>query len=126
MKRRNEDDATVGEDSFLDTTANLVGVLIILVVVIGTKTQIDAQAYGKQLAEQTPNVAGEVVAEVKALRGALEDQSRQTQAYEFESAYRSLERSRLLEEVALRQEENDQLLNQLDDQERTQIEQQHA
>ena len=49
--RRREEDGSVGEDSFLDTTANLVGILIILVVVVGSKTQVDAAAHSRKLAE---------------------------------------------------------------------------
>ena len=49
---KSQDVSGVGEDSFLDTTANLVGILIILVVVIGAKTKTDAEEYGRQLAEQ--------------------------------------------------------------------------
>ena len=52
MRRRGTDDLAVGEDSFLDTTANLVGILIILVVVIGVKTKVDAEAYGRGLARE--------------------------------------------------------------------------
>ena len=58
MSRR-EQDTTVGQDSFLDTTANLVGILIILVVVVGAKTRIDAVEHSKKQAaeEEMPAVA---------------------------------------------------------------------
>lgn len=37
MARRKEEDLSVGEDSFMDTIANLVGIMIILMVIVGAK-----------------------------------------------------------------------------------------
>ena len=47
MPRHAEEHISVGEDSFLDTTANLVGIMIILVVLVGSKTTTDAHEHGK-------------------------------------------------------------------------------
>ncbi len=42
LRRKRTDDAPLGLDSFLDIIANLVGVVIILVVVLGSRTQEEA------------------------------------------------------------------------------------
>ena len=48
---RRGQDAAAGEDSFLDIVANLVGVLIILVVVVGAKAGTRIQEVVEQPAE---------------------------------------------------------------------------
>ncbi|MEZ6075435.1 MAG: hypothetical protein R3C56_07110 [Pirellulaceae bacterium] len=102
MPRRHAEDASVGEDSFLDTIANLVGIMIILVVVVGSKTKIDAEAYGGELAEKAPPAEwDEPVREVRALQQSLLDTQDQLRAYDLENAYRKLERDSLLDQVTL-------------------------
>ncbi len=105
MRRRNSEDSTVGEDSFLDTTANLVGILIILVVVIGTKTKLEAEAYGRQMAESDPTPRLEEPARAaQALAVSLQQQAVKQQEYELETAYRRAERDQLLASVQLARE----------------------
>lgn len=101
MRRHRPDvDAAVGEDSFLDTTANLVGILIILVVVIGTKTKIDAEEYGRKLAEEESHPQLEQPArQASALLASLGDQKQTLREFDLESEYRKLERDMLLEQV---------------------------
>ena len=53
MARQREQDQGIGEDSFLDTIANLVGILIIFVVIIVTRSQSNALAVAqKEVASQ--------------------------------------------------------------------------
>jgi len=124
MPRRHAEDASVGEDSFLDTIANLVGIMIILVVVVGSKTKIDAEAYGRELAEKSPPAElDEPVREVRALQQSLFDIQDQQRAYDLENAYRKLERDNLLAQVTLAREAVEKHLQTLDKDKRTSIEQ---
>lgn len=110
---KSQDVSGVGEDSFLDTTANLVGILIILVVVIGAKTKTDAEAYGRKLAEQ--GNASEELAEPKrkaiALRDSLKNQQKTLFQYDQEASYREKERDLLLAKVAIAREHVDDKLS---------------
>ena len=103
--RRSQTDMSVGQDSFLDTTANLVGILIILVVVIGTKTKIDAVEYGKKqaAAENEPQIQ-DARREAVALVRSLQDQRIKLAEYQMEQRYRKTERDSLLQKVALARE----------------------
>ena len=124
MSRRHAEDASVGEDSFLDTIANLVGIMIILVVVVGSKTKIDAEAYGRELAEKSPPMElDEPVREVRALQQSLLDTQAQQRAYELENAYRKLERDNLLAQVTLARAAVEEHLQSLDADKRQDIEQ---
>lgn len=124
MPRRHAEDASVGEDSFLDTIANLVGIMIILVVVVGSKTKIDAEAYGRELAEKSPPMElDEPVREVRALQQSLLNTQEQQRAYELENAYRKLERDNLLAQVTLARAAVEEHLQSLDADKRRDIEQ---
>lgn len=125
MPRRHAEDNSVGEDSFLDTTANLVGILIILVVIIGSKTKIDAEAYGRELAAQESTVElDEPVREVQALQNSLMDLERRQQDYELENRYRKLERDSLLTQLSMARAAVEEYLGSLDSEQRASVEQQ--
>lgn len=122
--RRAEENMGVGEDSFLDTTANLVGILIILVVVIGAKTKVDAEAYGRELAkEQSPEVYAEPKRKAKALADSLNAQKRQLNQYELEAEYRKRERDTLLIQVAQAREHIQTKSEDVDDKQREFVQQ---
>ncbi len=126
-RRTNQDDFSVGQDSFLDTTANLVGILIILVVVIGAKTQIDAVNYGKEQAAESDATNLTVVANAtSALITALEKQQHELSSYEQETAYRKLERDMLLGQVAQARSDIEEQLADADLKKRESIEKQQA
>jgi len=123
MTRRNRDEATVGEDSFLDTIANLVGILIILVVVVGAKTKVDAEAFGRGLSKtERMQELEEPLSEAAALEQALISQLTSLEEYELENQYRSLERSALLEKVQLARKSTQEMLDQLDEQQKATVE----
>lgn len=124
MPRRHAEDASVGEDSFLDTIANLVGIMIILVVIVGTKTKVDAEAYGRELAQQMPTEQFEDPRrQVQALQQSLVETQRQQHAYAMENQYRKLERDALLTQVTLAREAVATHLQSLDADKRIEIEQ---
>ncbi|RMF39836.1 MAG: hypothetical protein D6753_12900 [Planctomycetota bacterium] len=102
MRRNRDSDDGIGQDAFLDTTANLVGILIILVVVVGTKTKIDAEEYSRRAAEtQAASDLDAPRAEAQALAEALVRHQRTMVEYELETEYRRAERDALLERVQL-------------------------
>ncbi len=105
MGKRNSDGMEVGQDSFLDITANLVGILIILVVVIGTKTKLDAEEYGRKIQEtETPQEIKSAAGRVRILRQQLGKQQSDLAEYNLEIKYRELERDRILQDVLLTRE----------------------
>lgn len=124
MGQRKSDDVVVGEDSFLDTTANLVGILIILVVIIGTKTKIDAEEYGRSQAAAEQSLAlGDAEHKANALVESLQKQKLKLLEYEFEAQYRKEERDRLMAEVVQARESVERDLSELDHYKREQLEQ---
>ncbi len=126
MPRNEDEHISVGEDSFLDTTANLVGIMIILVVLVGSQTTTDAQEEGKRLAAQVEaeHLLAEPVKRAQGLQQALIEQAMQLQEYSLESEYRREERNRLLEQVALARQAIDSELSSTDEAKRQSIEQQ--
>lgn len=124
MPRRHAEDNSVGEDSFLDTTANLVGILIILVVVVGSKTKIEAEAYGRELAakEPVPELT-EPVREVQALQNSLLELELKQREYELENQYRKHERDSMLAQLSLARAAVEERLKSLDNERRESIEQ---
>jgi hypothetical protein len=126
MTRRNRDEASVGEDSFLDTIANLVGILIILVVIVGAKTKVDAEAFGRGLSKtERFQELEEPLSEAMAVQQALVSQLNSLEEYELENQYRSLERRGLLEKVQLAREASKEVMNQLDEKQKTNVEKDH-
>ncbi|HBE66644.1 MAG TPA: hypothetical protein DDW52_00715 [Planctomycetaceae bacterium] len=122
MARRANFDASVGEDSFLDTTANLVGILIILVVVVGAKTRVDAEAYQRSLVEQSETeVDG---SELRALDAARKENVIDLIKYNQELQYREAERSNLLVRLAVAKEQVEEELIAVDDAKRESIQRQ--
>lgn len=123
MSERNREDHSVGQDSFLDTTANLVGILIILVVIVGAKTKIDAEEYGRKQTE-SDLMAGleQPRAEAAATLEALENLQRDRQQYALETTYRKRERDQLLTHVSMAREHLEEATSELDEQKRIEFE----
>ncbi len=120
---RREEQGNIGEDSFLDTIANLVGILIILVVLIGSKTKVDADAKSREIAEgDITEEALEPAAEAQRLRDAAIDQQKQLIRYAAEVEYRRLERDKMLEQTMLAKEAINDRISKFDEKQREQIE----
>ena len=126
MPRHAEEHISVGEDSFLDTTANLVGIMIILVVLVGSKTTTDAHEHGKEMAAQVEAeyMLAEPVQRAQGLQQALVEQAMQVQEHTLEAEYRRAERDRLLEQVTLARQAVDAELGATDEGQRKSIEKQ--
>lgn len=123
MKRQNRDDAAVGEDSFLDTTANLVGILIILVVVVGVKTKVDAEAYGKAAVEaDISQDLQEPLQQALALEDSYLKQLLDIEEHELETEYRKIERQSILETVIQARQQAEQRMEELDTEQQASVE----
>ena len=124
-QNRSQNNDEVGQDSFLDTTANLVGILIILVVVVGAKTRIDAEEFGrkesqKDLLEGLEQPRAEANAAFQALQKLEQDQKR----YELENEYRRRERDKLLEKVQTARRALEFQTKELDERKQSELQQQ--
>ena len=120
---RREEQSNIGEDSFLDTIANLVGILIILVVLIGGKTKVDAESRSREIAAQDITAeALEPAAEAQRLQAAALHDQQQLRKYTLETEYRRLERDKLLERAAILREEIAKRISAVDEKQREQIE----
>ncbi|MEM8732798.1 MAG: hypothetical protein AAGG44_01155 [Planctomycetota bacterium] len=124
-RRHDGQDFAVGQDSFLDTTANLVGILIILVVVVGTKTKAEAIAHSqKSVQTETPAAIEEAQQQTSALQASLKKQQAQLVSYQREKIYRKAERDQLLQRVAVARETNQALLTELTEEQQELVEKQ--
>ncbi len=120
---KHEEPANHGEDSFLDTIANLVGILIILVVLIGGQTKVQAEAKSREIAKQDIlDKALEPAAEAERLRSSALENLRQLEQYAVEAEYRRLERDTLLEKRALAKAEIEERVSKIDAKKRERIE----
>ncbi len=116
---RHRDDAAIGEESFLDTMANLIGVLIIMIVVVGARASVNAVSYGRGLSESKRSEdLGEQLAQSRNIEDSVVEQLVAIEQYDLETQYRRLERDRMLEEVQLAREAAKQHLEQLDEKQR--------
>lgn len=105
MAKNRNDGLAVGDDSFLDTIANLVGVLIILVVVMGTKTHYAAKEYGEKQRQQAASQIEKPAAEMVSIRKSVAEQEQRLARHEVELNYRKQERLALLRKIGLLEEE---------------------
>lgn len=128
MRRTNVSQAEApGQDSFLDVTTNLVGILIILVMVIGTRAkQAMVQFDPDQPAEtSTAQVALEAArAATHAVEQDIHNIDVKTKRHEFESGYRSAERDKFLQLVTVAERDLEQRRQQLDGGQRAALDQQ--
>jgi hypothetical protein len=118
-----------GQDSFLDVTTNLVGILIILVMVIGTRArQAMVQADPNQPAE-----TGTAQADLEAARAAtqaveqdIHNIDTKIKRQDFESGYRAAERDKFLQLVTVAERDLEKRRHQLDGAQRAALDQQRA
>ncbi len=99
MNSKRDSEIAIGEDSFLDTIANLVGILIIFVVIAGTGTQTSALnlARSEQEARDKSNEA--VISKLNDLEKDIGKQIERLQAYAVELEMRRHERDGLLDRI---------------------------
>lgn len=124
MRRSTHDEGqdNSGYDSFLDIIANLVGILIILVVVVGAQVS-------SQWVQLTGPEANEVVEQISALETALQEEHRKANRVEIDNAQLGIrarqeeamstlaeaERDRLQQMVIIAEREVESKISELDD-----------
>ena len=74
MSKRRNDEAAIGEDAFLDTIANLVGILIILVVIVGSRSYATAKIAVENELKQKVDLLDSPLAKTKSLDQDLQKQ----------------------------------------------------
>ncbi|MFN7292724.1 MAG: hypothetical protein ACK5T6_19240, partial [Pirellula sp.] len=122
MGRRHQEEELAGEDSFLDTIANLIGIIIILVVIVGAKSQSSArEIVGQEIALERDELK-DPLAKALQLEDDLAKQAAELQRYELELAYRSNERMMTLDQVNVAKSKIDGQVNELSEEERNQFE----
>jgi len=99
-KRRNEENA-IGEDAFLDTIANLVGILIILVVIVGSRSYATAKIAVEQEIKSKVGELESPLGKSKNLDQDLQKQYDELRSYDLEINYRDAERMAILDRVTV-------------------------
>jgi len=120
-KRRNEESA-IGEDAFLDTIANLVGILIILVVIVGSRSYATAKVAVEQELKAKVDQLESPVAKTKSLDQDLQRQNEELRSYDLEVVYRDSERMAIMDRVTIAERMVDEELQNIDESARERIE----
>ena len=124
MAKRKHDDMIVGEDAFLDTVANLVGILIILVVIVSSGTKAAAKLISVEKIKQAVENLEEPVASAINIEKDLARQEEQLQEHTLEVAYRNAERDVILQQVMMTKEAMQTETNKLDAQQQADLQRQ--
>ena len=122
MGRRHQQEEQTGEDSFLDTIANLVGILIILVVVVGARSYSTAREIVHQDIEEELEKSKAPFETALRIKEDLDKQAVELQRYELELAYRSNERMLTLDQVTVAKSKVETQVSELSEDERKQFE----
>jgi len=122
MAKNRDEGLAVGDDSFLDTIANLVGVLIILVVIMGTQTQKAALEYGEEQRREAAANIEKPAAEMVAIRRSVAEQEQKISRHKLELQFRKEERLALLRQIALVEEGLKKKLEETDEAVRKRVE----
>jgi hypothetical protein len=115
MGKQHREEMAVGEDSFMDTIANLVGIMIILVVIVAARGYTTAKVQARASAEEMIEQLDEPKSLVGQLDRDLESQLKQLQEYEVELMRRSAERMSLVDRVHLTEQAIDEQIRGMDE-----------
>jgi hypothetical protein len=125
-RKRQEQFEAPGKDSFLDVVANVVAILIILVIVVGSqasKTAVAAKMAKKQAAAATSEGPQREVAaaeaEARAVEAGVQDLQQRIDRQHFEISYRQAEREQVQLLVTIAEQRLAEHRNQLGDAERS-------
>ena len=123
MKKRHREELSVGDDAFLDTVANLVGILIILVVIVSTGTKSAADLLATQRIAEAAEAMQQPMESAAQIQKDLLRQVDQLNQHTLEVAYRKAERDAMLDQVLKAKALIDDESEELDDQSKSDIEQ---
>jgi hypothetical protein len=122
MAKRRTEELAIGEDAFLDTVANLVGILIILVVIVSAGTKSAADLISSQRITENTQAIETPLESAKQIELDLMRQVDQANHHEFEIAYRKAERDTLLQKVLVAKETVEETTSELDQTKQMEIE----
>ena len=120
-KPRCEDDA-IGEDAFLDTIANLVGILIILVVLVGSRSYAAAKVTIEQELKKKVDQLESRSLKSQQLDQDLQKQAEELHNYDMEVMYRDSERMAIMDRVTVAERMVEEELQNIDEAARETIE----
>lgn len=119
--RRNREEMQIGEDSFLDTIANLVGILIILVVIVGSRSYANAKVAAEEKLRSEIDQLETPVSKAKQLDSDLHQQAQELYKYEHEIALRDAERMMIVDRVTMAEQIAEQELQKVDSTQREEL-----
>ena len=125
MSKRRSADAAIGEDAFLDTIANLVGILIILVVIVGSRSNAAAKVAVELELKKKVDQLESPVAKTKNLDQDIQLQKEEMRNYDLEVAFRDSERMAIMDRVTLAERLIEEELKDIDETSRERIETEH-
>ena len=114
MSKRSRDEMPIGEDCFLDTIANLVGILIILVVIVGSRSYANAKIVAQEKLSSEIGQLEAPITKAKQLDSDLHQQAKELQQYEYEIAMRDAERMMIVDRVTMAEQIAEQELQKVD------------
>ncbi|XZE35252.1 hypothetical protein SH501x_000741 [Pirellulaceae bacterium SH501] len=122
MGRKRSEEQPIGDDCFMDTIANLIGILIILVMIVGARSYTSAQqAVAKEL-DQRREALQQPREQSRRIEEDIHDQIEQMRRYENELARRSLERMHLIDMVTIARQRLEKEIEELESDSREDIE----
>lgn len=126
-RRRDQNDDEPGQDSFLDIVANLVGIMIILVIVVGVRAKgaMEKTPLLSIQAAEKPDVESAAKA-VAGVKHELQQLTSRAGQFQTELQYRALERNKLLTRVAALESELKRKRETLSDQQQAMLDKQSA
>ena len=118
MSKRSREEMPIGEDCFLDTIANLVGILIILVVIVGSRSYANAKIVAQEKLTNEIEQLDAPMAKAKQLDSDLQQQAKELQQYEYEIAMRDAERMMIVDRVTIAEQIAEQEMQKVDSSQR--------
>jgi hypothetical protein len=115
MSKRRSDEAAIGEDAFLDTIANLVGILIILVVIVGSRSYATAKSAIEKELEDKVGQLESPTSKTNQLDLDLKKQEEELRNYDLELAYRDSERMAIMDRVTMVEQQVEEDLKGIDE-----------
>ena len=122
MSKKRIDDTAIGEDAFLDTIANLVGIIIILVVIVGSRSSATAKIAVAKEIESEVNQLESPLDKSKNLGQDLQKQYDELHGYNNEISFRDAERMAIMDRVTVAEKIVEEELGKIDQSARELIE----
>ena len=122
MSKKRFDDTAIGEDAFLDTIANLVGIIIILVVIVGSRSSATAKIAVAKEIESEVNQLESPLDKSKNLGQDLQKQYDELHGYNNEISFRDSERMAIMDRVTVAEKIVEEELGKIDQSARELIE----